>query len=102
MAKALSNETFLYSYGGEEYTYRVEGDEEGNWSIYCDHTLFKVVNGNHCIYKASSVSEALLKLGNAHSELASAMLAPFGKHCRDTVNAYCHFLRDRRQFYYLN
>lgn len=62
----LSRETFYYYWDGKEHCYRVEGDEEGMWSIYCDHKFFRVVNGNDRIYRATSVTEALKNMGKTH------------------------------------
>lgn len=98
----ISRDTVYYYWDGKEYNYQVEGDEDGNWSIYCDHEFFKVVNGNGTIFKKASVSEALKELGKTHKALADAMLEPFGKECKQAVERYCGWVRDRKMMFHWN
>lgn len=98
----LSQETLFYFFDGKEYSYRVDELEDGFWMIYCDHDLFRIVNGSHFINKAISVTEALQDLAKTHQRLAEAMMEPFAKKCKVAIETHCAWLRDRRAFYHLN
>jgi hypothetical protein len=98
----LNQEIFCYFFDGKEYSYRVDELEDGFWLIFCNHDLFRIVNGSNTIQKANSVTEALQDLAKTHQSLADAMLEPFVKKCKLSIEAYSSWVRDRRTFYHLN
>lgn len=100
--KPLSQETYCYFFEGKAYSYRVDELEDGYWLIFCNHDLFRIVNGSNTIHKANSVTEELHDLAKTNQILADAMLEPFVKKCMLAIEAYSGWVRDRRTFYHLN
>jgi hypothetical protein len=100
--KILGIESVDYEFEGQSYSFQVAELEDGYWSIFSEHDLFRVVNGSKRLYKVSSISEALQDMAQSHEKLATAMLDAFGKRCRQQVAGFCMFQRDRRMYYHFN